>query len=75
MYKQVHTSIYEEHGCTMILLLCVTPFISLGWRNTTPEQIKQKAFQFTKYFKYKNFNYVSTTQPLNISPKTPFDTK
>jgi 2-polyprenyl-6-methoxyphenol hydroxylase-like FAD-dependent oxidoreductase len=34
----------------MILLLCVTPFISLGWRNTTPEQIKQKAFQFTKYF-------------------------
>jgi hypothetical protein len=50
MYKQVHTSIYDEHSCTMTLLLFVTPFISLGWQNTTPGQIKQGALQFIRDF-------------------------
>jgi hypothetical protein len=34
----------------MTLLLFVTPFISLGWQNTTLEQIKDKALQLTKDF-------------------------
>jgi 2-polyprenyl-6-methoxyphenol hydroxylase-like FAD-dependent oxidoreductase len=28
----------------------VTPFIFLGWQNTTPKQIKQEALQLTKDF-------------------------
>jgi len=50
MYKDIHTFIYEEHSCATTWLLFVTPFISLGWQNKKPKQIKQEALQFTKYF-------------------------
>jgi 2-polyprenyl-6-methoxyphenol hydroxylase-like FAD-dependent oxidoreductase len=41
----------EEHNNRRTCLLVLMPFVSLGWRNITPEQIKQEALQVTKDFR------------------------
>jgi 2-polyprenyl-6-methoxyphenol hydroxylase-like FAD-dependent oxidoreductase len=41
----------EEHNNRRTYLLVLMPFVSLGWRNITPEQIKQEALQITKDFR------------------------
>ncbi len=80
MYKDLHTSICKEHSCTKTWLLFVTPFIYLGWQNKKPKQIKQEAFQFTKYFQvpklemcinnttFKHFTKSINRHKINMKP-------
>jgi 2-polyprenyl-6-methoxyphenol hydroxylase-like FAD-dependent oxidoreductase len=49
------TYIIEEHIDTMIWLLILMDFVFLGWRNITPEEIKQEVLQLTKDFQVPHF--------------------
>jgi 2-polyprenyl-6-methoxyphenol hydroxylase-like FAD-dependent oxidoreductase len=51
----MRTSIIEEHIDIMIWLLILMDFVFLGWRNITPEEIKQEVLQLTKDFQVPHF--------------------
>jgi 2-polyprenyl-6-methoxyphenol hydroxylase-like FAD-dependent oxidoreductase len=49
------TYIIEEHIDIRIWLLSLMDFVFLGWRNITPEEIKQEVLQLTKDFQVPQF--------------------
>jgi 2-polyprenyl-6-methoxyphenol hydroxylase-like FAD-dependent oxidoreductase len=58
-------SIIDEHIDVMIGLLILMDFVFLGWRNITPEEIKQEILQLTKDFQVPDFTLCVNNTSMN----------
>ncbi len=65
------TSITKENIDIVIWLLMLMDFVLLGWRNITPEEIKQEVLQLTKDFQVPEFTLcVNNTSPEHFTKST-----